>query len=45
VIGGPGAFVIVARDFSDFARAVLAKLQLEIAGEVPPAGHLATAAR
>jgi hypothetical protein len=45
VIGGPGAFVIVARDFSDFARAVLAKLQLEIAGEVPPAGNLATAAR
>lgn len=32
VIGGPGAFVIVAEDFTDFARAILAKLILEIAG-------------
>jgi hypothetical protein len=45
VIGGPAAFVIVARDFADFARAILAKLQLEIAGEMPPAPDLATAAR
>jgi len=35
VIGGPGAFHIVARDFKDFARAVLRKLILEIAGAVP----------
>ncbi len=31
VIGGPGAFVVVAADFSDFARAVRRKLILEIA--------------
>jgi hypothetical protein len=37
VIGGPGAFHIVARDFKDFARAVLRKLILEIAGLSPPA--------
>jgi hypothetical protein len=36
VIGGPGAFHIVARDFQDFARAVLRKLVLEIAGAQPP---------
>jgi hypothetical protein len=35
VIGGPGAFYIVARDFRDFARAVLRKLILEIAGARP----------
>jgi hypothetical protein len=35
VIGGPGAFYIVARDFKDFARAVLRKLILEIAGRQP----------
>jgi hypothetical protein len=35
VIGGPGAFYIVARDFPDFARAVLRKLVLEIAGMQP----------
>ena len=37
VIGGPGAFYIVAGDFRDFARAVLRKLILEIAGLQPPA--------
>lgn len=36
VIGGPGAFHIVANDFRDFARAVLRKLILEIAGLTPP---------
>ncbi len=35
VIGGPGAFHIVARDFKDFSRAVLRKLILEIAGLAP----------
>jgi hypothetical protein len=35
VIGGPGAFYIVARDFRDFARAVLRKLVLEVAGARP----------
>jgi hypothetical protein len=32
VIGGPGAFVTVARDFSDFPGAILEKLVSEIAG-------------
>ena len=31
VIGGPGSFVVAARDFEDFGRAVLAKLIREIA--------------
>jgi len=31
VIGGPGAFVVPAKDFGDFARAVLRKMILEIA--------------
>jgi hypothetical protein len=35
VIGGPGAFVIVARDFVDFAQAVRRKLIFEIAGRTP----------
>ena len=35
VIGGPGAFVVVAADFTDFARAVRRKLILEIAGDRP----------
>ncbi len=30
VIGGPGAFVIAANGFEDFARAVLKKLLLEL---------------
>ena len=37
VIGGPGAFIVVARDFQDFARAVRRKLILEIAGRTPDA--------
>lgn len=35
VIGGPGAFYVVARDFKDFPRAVLRKLMLEIADIAP----------
>lgn len=35
VIGGPGAFLVVATDFKDFARAVRRKLILEIAGYTP----------
>ncbi len=35
VIGGPGAFYIVANSFVDYARAVRRKLVLEIAGAVP----------
>ncbi|MGB0630815.1 MAG: DUF1194 domain-containing protein [Alphaproteobacteria bacterium] len=35
VIGGPGAFLVVARDFKDFARAIRRKLILEIAGLTP----------
>ena len=35
VIGGPGAFMVVAEDFGDFARAVRRKLILEIAGRTP----------
>lgn len=44
VIGGPGSFMIVANDFEDFRRAVLAKLVREIAGGDAP-GHLASARR
>ncbi len=36
VIGGPGAFYVVAKDFADFPRAVMRKLMLEIAGLTPP---------
>lgn len=35
VIGGPGAFIIVANGFEDYARAVRRKLILEIAGAQP----------
>ncbi len=35
VIGGPGAFVIPVRDWSEFASAVRRKLVLEIAGPAP----------
>ncbi|GGG23316.1 hypothetical protein GCM10010964_09350 [Caldovatus sediminis] len=38
VIGGPGAFVIVAEDRRDFARAMRAKLMREIAGARAPLG-------
>jgi len=36
VIGGPGAFMIVAEDYSAFASAIFSKLLLEIAGEQQP---------
>jgi len=36
VIGGPGAFIVVAETYSSFASAILSKLLLEIAGETPP---------
>ncbi len=35
VIGGPGAFIVVADGFKDFARAILRKLVTEIAGRAP----------
>jgi hypothetical protein len=35
VIGGPGAFIVVAEDYVAFAKAILSKLLLEIAGDVP----------
>ncbi len=35
VIGGPGAFIEVAKDFKDFARAIRRKLILEIAAAPP----------
>jgi hypothetical protein len=35
VIGGPGAFVVAARDYETFAEAILKKLITEIAGAVP----------
>jgi hypothetical protein len=41
VIGGPGAFIVVAEDYTSFASAILSKLLLEIAGETPPAHALA----
>ncbi|BBK29759.1 uncharacterized protein DUF1194 [Stella humosa] len=39
VIGGPGAFYIVAEDFESFAAAVKRKLVLEIAGRMPTVQH------
>ena len=42
VIGGFGAFIIVANTYNDFARAIRRKLILEIAGSAPaPDGHAA----
>ncbi len=43
VIGGPGAFIVVAKDYSAFASAILSKLLLEVAGEQPSPRTLATA--
>jgi hypothetical protein len=36
VIGGPGAFIVIAEAFTAFASAMLSKLLLEIAGDTPP---------
>ena len=38
VIGGPGAFIVVAEDFNRFAEAILSKLIIEIAGMEPGDG-------
>ena len=43
VIGGPGAFLVVANSFVDFARAIRRKLILEIAGAVPDIDRVPTA--
>ena len=45
VIGGPGAFIVVADDYTSFASAILSKLLLEIAGKMPPSRALAAAMR
>lgn len=42
VIGGTGAFIVVAKDFQSFARAVRRKMVLEIAGYRPPAPTVPT---
>lgn len=39
VIGGPGAFLVVAQDFRSFAAAIRRKLVLEIAGAAPAPRH------
>lgn len=39
VIGGPGAFIVVAEDFQDFGAAIRRKLILEIAGIEPDPGE------
>jgi len=44
VIGGQGAFVVVADGFEDFARAIRRKLLLEVAGRTSPAPLLRLAA-
>jgi hypothetical protein len=44
VIGGFGAFIVVADGFGDFARAILRKLVTEIAGRAPPRHLLRLAA-
>ncbi len=41
VIGGPGAFIVVARGFRSFGDAVKSKLTLEIAGPARPPIHFA----
>ena len=41
VIGGPGAFVMAARDRADITRALLDKMALEIAGLRPPGSSYA----
>ena len=41
VIGGPGAFVIVAESFNSFGQAIIKKLIAEIAENPPPTGHSA----
>lgn len=43
VIGGAGAFLVVAKGFDAFARAIKRKLIFEIAGNTPPGGTLVVA--
>ena len=43
VIGGPGAFMVVAEDYTVFAEAILSKLLLEIAGDLPPSRRILAA--
>lgn len=45
VIGGPGAFVVTARDRRELTRAILQKLEREIAGIDGPRRFTATASR
>jgi hypothetical protein len=45
VVGGPGAFVVVARDFNSFAAAILQKLILEISGITPRDGRAVAESR
>jgi len=40
VIGGANAFMVIADDYQDFARAIKKKLIFEVAGRVPPAFRL-----
>jgi Protein of unknown function (DUF1194) len=40
VVGGPGAFVIVAEDFNSFGQAIVKKLIAEIANLDPPASQI-----
>jgi hypothetical protein len=40
VIGGKSAFIVTAKNFNDFARAVFRKLVLEIANNVPDKGYI-----
>lgn len=42
VIGGPGAFIVVAENFAAFRDAILRKLILEIAGTIPEGGPVVT---
>ena len=44
MIGGPGAFIIVAEDYTAFASAIMSKLLLEIAGDQPPPARVLAAA-
>lgn len=45
VIGGPGAFMVVARGFNDFARAIRRKLFLELSGWQPAPRRVRAALR
>jgi Protein of unknown function (DUF1194) len=45
VIGGPGAFMVAAKDFETFGEAILKKLIAEIAGTTPEPARRETAAR